>query len=334
MLTLVDYEKQREEAIKTHELVRLDYYYFTVAVRKGEVTSKDMYWILAQALGLHVQSLKHTETSKDGLNDKQWRVRVKCEACPTKLRPVAFIAVDDAELVVHHHEVHVNWPCKNCFSPDHPTKFCRTEEANAADSRQQHVLRVTGRLPSNKGHGGRTYKAQEQPRTLEQLQLILKGKAYGENNTDDQKGRAQGQASRSRAKSPNKRSQGFLFEKPTLPKEWEQHSPTRLQSEERKAEDKKDPYRVQGQRNEPNMQEENKCEDDVDMEDTEGETKTDLLETMEDPEKQHGGKKDDGGNVDTEATVDIGGSTNEDANAEHLQRSENTQWTKVDRGRD
>ncbi|KAE9053559.1 hypothetical protein PF006_g33521, partial [Phytophthora fragariae] len=116
--------------------------------------------------------------------------------------------------------------------------------------------------------------------------------------------------------------------------EWEQHSPTRLQSEERKAEDKKDPYRVQGQRNEPNMQEENKCEDDVDMEDTEGETKTDLLETMEDPEKQHGGKKDDGGNVDTEATVDIGGSTNEDANAEHLQRSENTQWTKVDRGRD
>ncbi|KAE9263160.1 hypothetical protein PF008_g32431 [Phytophthora fragariae] len=121
---------------------------------------------------------------------------------------------------------------------------------------------------------------------------------------------------------------------PTLPKEWEQHSPTRLQSEERKAEDKKDPDRVQGQRNEPNMQEENKCEDDVDMEDTEGETNTDLLETMEDPEKQRGGKKDDGGNVDTEATVDIGGSTNEDANAEHLQRSDNTQWTKVDRGRD
>ncbi|GMF45883.1 unnamed protein product [Phytophthora fragariaefolia] len=108
LLTLVDYDGQRERARTTHELMRLDYYDFTVAVRKGEVTSRDMHWILAHELGLQVQEMTHPDASPKGLNDKEWRVTVEGEQYPQILRSTTFIEAEQAAVMVHHHTIHVN----------------------------------------------------------------------------------------------------------------------------------------------------------------------------------------------------------------------------------
>ncbi|OWZ22549.1 hypothetical protein PHMEG_0002741 [Phytophthora megakarya] len=60
LLTLVDYEEQKERARLTHEVVKIDFYSFTTAVRKGAFTSRDMYWLLTDELGLQVQALNQT----------------------------------------------------------------------------------------------------------------------------------------------------------------------------------------------------------------------------------------------------------------------------------
>ncbi|KAE8984818.1 hypothetical protein PR003_g15771 [Phytophthora rubi] len=174
LLTLEDHESKREAALVNHHLVRLDYYSFTVEVRTEKVTSTDLYWLLAKALGFQVQSMVHTQTEAMGINDKQWKVRIKADACPKKLRETAVIGVEEVELVVHHHEIFINWPCKNCYAPGHPTKFCKADEAQAAQLRKVHKHTVKGKLPSNKGQGGRNYSAADLPRTLEQLTDLLK----------------------------------------------------------------------------------------------------------------------------------------------------------------
>ncbi|KAG3134155.1 hypothetical protein PI126_g18823 [Phytophthora idaei] len=67
MLTLIDYEKEREEAKVTHELVKMDCYSFTITLRKGDLTSSDVHWLMTEKIGLQVQTLAHPEmnTRKD-----------------------------------------------------------------------------------------------------------------------------------------------------------------------------------------------------------------------------------------------------------------------------
>lgn len=71
MLTLVDYEQQREMARTTHALIKIDYYRFTIVLRKGELTSTDMHWMFTKQLGLQVQKIAHPKTTATGLNDKR-----------------------------------------------------------------------------------------------------------------------------------------------------------------------------------------------------------------------------------------------------------------------
>ncbi|KAE8975077.1 hypothetical protein PR001_g25814 [Phytophthora rubi] len=77
LLPLVDYKQQREEAKKTHALVQIDFYEFSVAVRRGTMNSRDFCWLLTKGLGLEVQEMKHPEASTLGVNDKEWIVTVK-----------------------------------------------------------------------------------------------------------------------------------------------------------------------------------------------------------------------------------------------------------------
>nr|KAE8948140.1 hypothetical protein PF009_g2272 [Phytophthora fragariae] len=85
-LTLIDYEGIRERAPVTHELVLLDYVSFEVEVRKGELISRDMYWVLTKKLGLRVQEMTHTATEATGVKAQQWQVRIHASTCPDILK--------------------------------------------------------------------------------------------------------------------------------------------------------------------------------------------------------------------------------------------------------
>eukprot|EP00644_Phytophthora_capsici_P004948 jgi/Phyca11/96586/e_gw1.1.1708.1 len=103
-LQLIDYKAQRERATLTNELVLLDYYEFTVAVRRGTMTSTDMFWTLEGGLDLRVKELRQQSTADGGRNDLEWTVLVEGGAYPAKLRDVAYILIDGVEVVIHHHK--------------------------------------------------------------------------------------------------------------------------------------------------------------------------------------------------------------------------------------
>ncbi|KAE9331822.1 hypothetical protein PF008_g15238 [Phytophthora fragariae] len=180
LLTLVDYDGKRERARTTHEMVQLDYYEFTTSVRKGDVSSRGMHWLLTQTFGLQVQEMTHPETGKKGLNDKEWIIIVKGAGCPQKLRETAYIEVDKAAVMIHHHTINVNWPCASCHSPEHPTRYCKTPVAELAQRKQLFDLRVQGPLPSTTGYGVDMLKKGSLPTTLVQLDIMLKQGAYPE----------------------------------------------------------------------------------------------------------------------------------------------------------
>jgi hypothetical protein len=69
-LELIDYESVRERAVSTSELVSLDYYTFAVEVHRGRMTSRDMHWLLAQALRLEVQAMAHSTSTETGLKEQ------------------------------------------------------------------------------------------------------------------------------------------------------------------------------------------------------------------------------------------------------------------------
>jgi hypothetical protein len=119
-LPLVDYEMIRERAKRTHELVMLDYYSFTIEVRTGEMSSRGMYELLTSSLGLQVQELEHSASPTTGLMERQWRVRVHSHGCPPGLRAKSHVVQGEVEAVLHHAAIHVNWPCRRCRAPEHP----------------------------------------------------------------------------------------------------------------------------------------------------------------------------------------------------------------------
>ncbi|KAE9206255.1 hypothetical protein PF004_g17350 [Phytophthora fragariae] len=159
-----------------------------------------------------------------GVNDKQWKVRIKADGCPKKLRETAVIRVEEVELVVHHHEIFINWPCKICYAPGHPTKFCKADEAQAAQLRKVHKHLVKGKLPSNKGQSGRNYSAADLTRTLEQLTELLKVKTT--KNREEEGEKASKAANAVGGGAANEIRRYVQKERPTIPREWAQHSPS------------------------------------------------------------------------------------------------------------
>ncbi|KAE8879755.1 hypothetical protein PF003_g36154 [Phytophthora fragariae] len=235
LLPLVDYKQQREEAKKTHALVQIDFYEFSVAVRRGTMNSRDIYWLLTRGLGLEVQEMKHPEASTLGVNDKEWIVTVKGAACPAKLREIAFITIDDVDMVVHHHTIHAYWPCRTCHSPDHSTKSCRVEAKELGGKHAEHGMIIQGRLPTKLKNQGQLAVDAELPTTIEQLQLLLNNSRMAGSNSRKAKQTKVGDSkqTKSRARSPSKRGQQEPIDRPVLPMEWEMHrQPVHQQEEE------------------------------------------------------------------------------------------------------
>jgi hypothetical protein len=173
-LRLHDYESVRERARTTYELVDLDYYSLVVEVHIGSLTSRDVFWIMTTALGLTVQAMTLASSGDNGIKEQQWNVRLQAPGCPQKLTKVGYLKVGNAEVMIHHNTIHVNWPCKRCHSPEHPTKYCKTAEEAREVELQKYTLSLTGSLPSSIGKSSRDYKAREQPRTIQQLESLLR----------------------------------------------------------------------------------------------------------------------------------------------------------------
>ncbi|KAL3664810.1 hypothetical protein V7S43_009990 [Phytophthora oleae] len=240
LLILVDYEAQKERARMTHEVVKINYYSFTVQARKGTFTFRDMYWLLDEAIGLQVQTLNHPMDGEQGMNDKQWTVLAKGAECPEKLKDIAFIVVEDMEVVIHHHEANVNWPCIRCFSTEHPTKYCKLGPSEGEETKKSHVQEIKGVLPSRKGYANREYNRGKLPFTLEELEEFLKKPAEEQKTSEDN-------LEHSSSSLKNATVQGRkvakvnaplqVRNKPVLPKEWmQQKKPVKQQRlEKRKA---------------------------------------------------------------------------------------------------
>jgi hypothetical protein len=215
---LHDYESVRERARTTYELVNLDYYSLAVAVHKGSLTSRDMFWIMTTALGLTVQAMALASAGNNDIKEQQWNVRLKAHGCP---KQVGYLIVDDAEVMLHHNTIHVNWPCKRCHSPEHPTKYCKTTDGGKEAALEKHTRKLEGLLPSSLGKSSRDYSAGDQPRTILQLDALLRRE--GAHHIEDSKEASDKPIKKmARSRSPRKREKLDEKERPTLPAEWRQ----------------------------------------------------------------------------------------------------------------
>ncbi|KAE8992750.1 hypothetical protein PR001_g20856 [Phytophthora rubi] len=133
-----------------------------------------MYWILSKKLGLKVQEMEHPMTERTGVKAQHWDVRVHAASCPPALRQKSYIGVDSAEIVIHHANTHVNWPCRRCQSPEHPAKYCKVLDTELEAALTKHTLALEGKLPSNLVQSSRDYGAGSQPKTMEDLEAMLR----------------------------------------------------------------------------------------------------------------------------------------------------------------
>jgi hypothetical protein len=174
LLTLGDYDMIRERATRTDELIMLDYYSFAVEARSGAVTSRDMYKMLAERLGLKVQAMHHTTSPTLGMQYMQWQVRVCATECPACIDDKGYIVMGEVEVVIHHAGTHVDWPCRTCLSPAHSTRFCTVAAEMVDTERTKYTCTVQCVPPgeATKRKGGR--KVEAQLSTIEQLERLLR----------------------------------------------------------------------------------------------------------------------------------------------------------------
>ncbi|OWZ09254.1 hypothetical protein PHMEG_00018074 [Phytophthora megakarya] len=221
LLPLIDYARQREEAKDTNEIIRLDYYTFTVAVRRGALSSQDMYSVLSTEMNLGVHSMTHPVSESTGLNDKEWIVWIK-GPCPAWLRSISVILCAEVEIAVHHHEINVNWPCRTCYAPEHPTKYCKVLPETVDRYKHQHTQKIDATLLAKRRSPRLGYGAYGLPKTLAQLKklLSLKEDRGDKKTTGPQDERKSSRKSRN---SPTKKVLQSVESLPTLPKEWGQY---------------------------------------------------------------------------------------------------------------
>ncbi|GMF29271.1 unnamed protein product [Phytophthora fragariaefolia] len=69
MITLTGYERQREEALTSNALIRMDYYKFTVTARSGAWTSTAIHRLLTTHFGMGIQKQTLTSSETFGVNE-------------------------------------------------------------------------------------------------------------------------------------------------------------------------------------------------------------------------------------------------------------------------
>jgi len=201
-----------------------DYYSFVVEVRQGYMTSRSMYWLLVEGLGLNVQALEHTITAASGIHETQWQARVQATECPAVLRNKGYIVMGQTEIVIHHAAIHVNWPCRTCLFPDHPTRACTVAGSEVESEKTRRTCIVDNTTLPQLTDETRSYWTGGTPTTISQLETILRlgvkaGKA-------DQRGGSTGaKLPPKKAASPTKKVIARSPIKLTLPAEWGQSKP-------------------------------------------------------------------------------------------------------------
>jgi hypothetical protein len=180
MLTLVDYDMIRERAKRTYEFVMMDYYSFVVEVRKGVMTSREMYKMLKDVLGLKVQAMQHTRTPTMGIQEMQWQVRVQASECPACIEDKGYIVQGEVEVVIHHVGTHVNWPCRTGLSPAHPTRVCTVEKETVDAERSKNTCTLPGAVIPEKGNAGSGSGAAGHARAMAQLERFLRNEGRGQ----------------------------------------------------------------------------------------------------------------------------------------------------------
>ncbi|POM81528.1 hypothetical protein PHPALM_489 [Phytophthora palmivora] len=170
MVTLIDYESQREEALTTNALIRMDYYEFTVTVRSGAWTSTAIHRLFTTHFGMTIQKQNRTPSDAFGLSDRQWTLWVKFDTLPTNFRRLTYVTNDGKELLIHHNTVYANWPCKTCLEPDHPTRVCSLPKEKAEQCRRLHTKTITEAAPDCDGKASTGVKL---PQTIDQLRRML-----------------------------------------------------------------------------------------------------------------------------------------------------------------
>ncbi|KAG2810136.1 hypothetical protein PC129_g21432 [Phytophthora cactorum] len=183
--------------------------------------------MLAEKLSLTVQALAHLENDTMGLIDKQWLATIKARVCPEKLeKKYTIIRIDNGEVLIHYHEVFINWPCAVCYSNDHPSKYCRAAQDTFAGVKALRTLAITGRLPSKNAERKCTYAAAATTWTLNRLQDALTSQRLGSVKTG-KTGSPYGTTQTSATTPVGDTSRNMGDSSPSLPGEWEQHRPMR-----------------------------------------------------------------------------------------------------------
>ncbi|KAG2875999.1 hypothetical protein PC114_g24418 [Phytophthora cactorum] len=168
--------------------------------------------------------MAHPEMNTIGLNDKQWTITIRASMCPAQLRSVAIIKLASAELLLHHKDVHVNWPCKLCYAPEYPARFCKEVPETVEQVRAKHTINIEERIPSKAGGNRKSFQAANLPWTMDRLEEALR---YG------QAGRAKPTTIRSNniqyswspPRSPQQNTGRVQIATPMLPREWKQNKP-------------------------------------------------------------------------------------------------------------
>jgi hypothetical protein len=175
MLELIDYDMIRERAKRTHELVLQDYYSFTAEVRKGDMSSRGMLELLMGGLGLKVQELVHSASPTTGIIERQWQVRVHSTGCPAVLREKSYVVQGDVEIVLHHGATYVNWPCRKCLAPGHPTRVCSAGEDTVEVQRRTATITLEREGGAGRSSKERSGKQEVGAKTRAKLEALLRG---------------------------------------------------------------------------------------------------------------------------------------------------------------
>jgi hypothetical protein len=82
--------------------------------------------------------------------------------------------VDSVKLMIHHEGTHINWPCKRCHAPTHPTKLCKIQDGDMEPEQAKLTKVVDGKLPFSLGKSTREFTAGGHLRTMAQLEALLR----------------------------------------------------------------------------------------------------------------------------------------------------------------